>query len=101
MEEGISFKSTLLRNQTLSTEEPGTFRFEGVNMSNEEIRVVKSLTSCGCTSLTYNKVVKPGETFYVLLTIDKTNFKGAFNQSASLFYSNGQEFKLKVNGTVE
>jgi len=101
MEEGISFKSTLLRNQTLSTEEPGTFRFEGVNMSNEEIRVTKSLTSCGCVSLNYQKKISPGETFYVLMTINKVGMKGAFNQSASLTYSNGQEFKLKVNGTVE
>lgn len=99
--EDIVFKQTLLRNQTLSSTEKGQFTFEGVNTSNEEIKVKKATTSCGCTVVTYPKTVKPGETFYVTVTIDKTGTKGNFNQSATLTYSNEQVVKLKVNGTVE
>lgn len=99
--EDIIFKEQLKRNQTLSSEEVGTFTFEGVNTGNETLKVVKSLTSCGCTKVTYLKTVNPGETFYVTMTIDKRNHKGNFNQSATLTYSNGQEIKLKVNGQIE
>ena len=101
MEEVLVFKTTLLRNQVLSSDEPRTFRFEGVNTSNEVITVKKVSTSCGCTTAHYSKTVNPGETFYVTLTINKVGQKGNFNQSASLTYSNGQEVKLKVNGTIE
>lgn len=101
MEEAIIFRGTLYRNQTLSSEEPGTFRFEGVNTSNEVITVKKVTTSCSCTTAHYSKTVNPGETFYVTLTINKVGSSGNFNQSATLLYSNGQEFKLKVNGTIE
>jgi len=99
--EDIIFKFTLLRNVTLSSEEPGTFRFEGVNTGNEVITVKKVTTSCGCTTAHYPKKVEPGQTFYVTLTINKVGQKGNFNQSATIVYSNNQEFKLKVNGTVE
>lgn len=99
--EAIIFKTTLLRNQTLSSTEKGQFTFEGVNTSNEELSVTKSSTSCGCTTILYPKRVKPGETFYVTVIIDKVGMKGNFNQSATLTYSNGQVIKLKVNGTIE
>ena len=49
----IIFEQQLYRNQTISTEEVGTFLFTGVNTSNEEVRVNKVTTSCGCTSATY------------------------------------------------
>lgn len=99
--EAIVFKQTLLRNQPLSSTEKGQFTFEGVNTSNEELSVKKATTSCGCTLVQYPKKVKPGETFYITLIIDKRGQKGNFNQSATLMYSNEQEIKLKVNGTVE
>lgn len=99
--EAIVFKQTLQRNQPLSSVEKGQFTFEGVNTSDEELSVKKSSTSCGCTSVLYPKKVKPGETFYVTLIIDKTGHKGNFSQSATLVYSNEQTVKLKVNGTIE
>lgn len=99
--EDIIFKYHLLRNQTMSTEEIGTFRFEGLNTSSNEIKVTKAVTSCGCTTVHYPKTVQAGETFFVTLNIDKRGMKGNFNQSCTLVYSNGQEFKLKVNGTIE
>lgn len=99
--EDIKFSYTLLRNQKMSSEEKGQFRFEGLNLSDNEIKVTKCSTSCGCTVATYKKTIDPGETFYVILTIDKIGQKGNFNQSATFMYSNGQEIKLKVNGTIE
>lgn len=99
--EQIIFKGTLYRNQTISSEEVGTFLFEGINTGNEEIKITKRSTSCGCTTVTAPKKVEPGETFYVQVMIDKRDQKGSFNQSATLTFSNGQVIKLKVNGTVE
>ena len=99
--EAINFKQTLLRNQTASYYEPTAFKFEGVNLSNEEIKVTKATPSCGCITASYDKTVRPGETFYVVLLLNKVGVKGAFNQSVTLNYSNGQEIKLKVNGTIE
>lgn len=100
-EQAIIFKQTLLRNQIASYYEPTAFRFEGINTSNEELKVVKSTVSCGCLTVSYDKTIKPGETFYVILLLNKVGVKGAFNQSVTLNYSNGQEIKLKVNGTIE
>lgn len=99
--QSINFKQTLLRNQTASYYEPTAFKFEGVNLSNEEIKVIKSTASCGCLTASYDKTIKPGEIFYVILLLNKVGVKGAFNQSVTLNYSNGQEIKLKVNGTIE
>lgn len=96
----IIFKQMLLRNQTLSSEEPGNFLFEGVNASNEEISVKSCKSSCGCTVAQYPKRMKPGETFYVQVIIDKRGQSGSFNQSVTFIYSNGDEVKLKVNGTI-
>jgi len=97
----IIFTKQLLRNQTLSSEEVGTFLFEGVNASNEEVSVKECKTSCGCTTSQYPKRMKPGETFYVQVIIDKRGQSGSFNQSVTFIYSNGDEVKLKVNGTIE
>lgn len=97
----ILFHSQLKRNQVCSYYHPTFFEFEGVNTGNEEVRVVKHSTTCGCTKGAYPKLVKPGETFTVTVIIDKSGAKGAFNQSVTLNYSNGQEIKLKVNGTIE
>ncbi|MBK8156490.1 MAG: DUF1573 domain-containing protein [Streptococcus sp.] len=97
----IIFKEQLKRNQTLSSEEPGSFLFEGVNASNSEVRVEKVVTSCGCTSTTYPKRIQPGETFQVVVVIDKRGSSGNFNQSASLTFSNGDQVKLKINGYIE
>lgn len=96
----VIFKQMLLRNQTLSSEEPGNFLFEGVNASNEEISVKSHKTSCGCTVAQYPKRMKPGETFYVQVIIDKRGQSGSFNQSVHFTYSNNEEVKLKVNGTI-
>lgn len=96
----IVFKSTLLRNQILKSDEVGTFRFDGKNLSTKELKVIKAFTSCGCSTITYSKSVQPGETFYITLNIDKRGQSGSFNQSATLVYSNNQEVKLKVNGTI-
>lgn len=96
----ILFKQALLRNQTLSSEEPGTFLFEGINASNQEVSVKECKTSCGCTTSQYPKRMKPGETFYVQVIIDKRGQSGSFNQSVHFVYSNGDEAKLKVNGTI-
>lgn len=97
----IIFKQQLIRNTTLSSEEVGTFLFEGVNASNEEVSVKEHKTSCGCTYANYPKRMKPGETFYVQVFIDKRGQYGSFNQSVTFLYSNGEEVKLKVNGTIE
>lgn len=97
----IVFKETLKRNQVCSYYHPTFFEFEGVNTSDKEIRMEKWISSCGCTKPSYPKVVKPGETFTITVIIDKSGLKGSFNQSVTLNYSNGQEVKLKVNGTIE
>jgi len=97
----ILFHSQLKRNQVCSYYHPTFFEFEGVNTGNEEVRVVKHSTTCGCTKGAYPKSVKPGETFTVTVIIDKAGQKGNFNQSVTLNYSNGQEIKLKVNGAIE
>lgn len=99
--EALLFKSTLKRNQVCSYYHPTFFEFEGVNTGNEEVRVIKHSSSCSCTKAAYPKSVKPGETFIVTMIVDKTHQKGNFNQSVTLNYSNGQEIKLKVNGTIE
>lgn len=103
MESGeIIFKAHLYRNQPLSTSEVGTFRFEGVNTTDKEIKVVKSTTSCGCTTVTYPKRIQPGETFYVVVTIDKKGMKvgSNYNQSVHIYYDNGEDYKLRINGTI-
>lgn len=97
----IIFKQQLIRNATLSSEEVGNFLFEGVNASNEEVTVKTHKTSCGCTVAQYPKRMKPGETFYVQVIIDKRGQSGSFNQSVHFTYSNGEEVKLKVNGNIE
>lgn len=96
----IIFKQQLIRNATLSSEEVGTFLFEGVNASSQEVGVTKVTTSCGCTTANYSKKISPGETFYVQVIIDKRGSSGSFNQSVTFTYSNGEEVKLKVNGTI-
>lgn len=97
----IIFKQYLFRNQTISAEEDATFLFEGTNTSNEEVKVTKVVTSCGCTSATYPKVLAAGQTFLVQVIIDKKGQPGNFNQSVTMSFSNGEQIKLKVNGTVE
>jgi len=97
----IIFKEQLLRNQTLSSDEVGTFLFEGVNASNEEVKVVKRTTSCGCTNVTHPKSIKPGESFIIQVSIDKRGQTGNFNQSVTLTFSNNEVVKLKVNGQIE
>lgn len=97
----ILFKQQLIRNQILSSEEVGNFLFEGVNASNEEVTVKSHKTSCGCTTAIFSKRMKPGETFYVQVIIDKRGQSGSFNQSVHFTYSNGEEVKLKVNGSIE
>ena len=99
--EALLFKQQLKRNQVCSYYHPTFFEFEGVNTGNEEVRMERWSSSCGCTKPSYDKVVKPGETFIVTVIIDKSGQKGLFNQSVTLNYSNGQEIKLKVNGTIE
>ena len=97
----ITFKQTLLRNQTLSTEEVGSFLFEGTNTYNDEVRVNKVVTSCGCTAATYPKRISAGESFIVQVSVDKRDQPGSFNQSATMTFSSGEIIKLKINGTVE
>lgn len=67
---------------------PGTplsYTFKISNAGSEKLEITSVNPSCGCTTSNYDKVIAPGETGSVTLSIQKTeNYKGEIVKTATV-----------------
>jgi Protein of unknown function (DUF1573) len=67
------------QNQKLETE------FEIRNIGSEELNIIRISTTCGCTAaLTSERLVKPGETTKLKVTLETRMYKGDIERSVSI-----------------
>jgi hypothetical protein len=84
------------QNQTLVKE------FEIENIGTENLEIGRISTSCGCTAaLTSDKVVKPGESTTLKVTLETRKYKGTIQRSVSISFINPKRVKtVKVKAFV-
>jgi hypothetical protein len=77
-----------------------TFQLKNTGGSNLQVESVRP--SCGCTTVNFDKVVEPGKTGNISLSVDTKNFSGPVRKYAevSTNASRNRE-KLTISGNVE
>jgi hypothetical protein len=94
----IRFNQDGLTNQTLSSQNPGVFFFQGRNFG-EEVKLTHSGSGCGCTKIAAPETVSNNELFQVIITIDKPNQSGYFAETAFVKYGD-ETYKFAVSGFI-
>jgi hypothetical protein len=78
-------------------------KFEIKNTGSEDLVIGRISTSCGCTAaLTSDKVVKPGSTTTLEVTLETRSYKGEIERSVSIASSDPRRITtVKVKAFVE
>lgn len=77
----------------------GEVRF--VNNGSEPVAIVDAKVSCGCTAAEYSDTpVMPGDTATLRVSYDPKGRPGKFDKSVRVYFSDGRNYLVRVQGNV-